>query len=85
MNLQRTITILVLFALMTGCISNSTAQAASASQPEAQMASLPYAVVDTGQDKCYDSNGAPIPCPNAGGTTYGQDAQHNVNLPSYSR
>ncbi|MBI3172450.1 MAG: DUF1566 domain-containing protein [Chloroflexi bacterium] len=84
MNLQRTITILVLFALLTGCVFNSTAQAAAASQPEAQTASLPYAVVDTGQNKCYDSNGAPITCPAADGTVYGQDAQHNGNLPSYT-
>ena len=35
---------------------------------------LPYAVVDTGQDVCYDDRRA-IPCPSAGQAFYGQDAQ----------
>jgi len=41
-----------------------------------------YAVVDTGQAKCYD-NTREIPCPQPGQPFYGQDAQHRGNPPSY--
>jgi hypothetical protein len=43
----------------------------------------PYAVVDTGQDACYDDNRA-ITCPAGGGAFYGQDAQFAGNAPSYT-
>ncbi|MEJ2211390.1 MAG: DUF1566 domain-containing protein, partial [Anaerolineae bacterium] len=42
-----------------------------------------YAVVDTGQVACYDA-GAEIACPAEGQAFYGQDAQHDGNLPSYT-
>ena len=38
-------------------------------------AALPYAIVDTGQVKCYDNRGEIAP-PQPGQPFYGQDAQH---------
>ncbi len=85
MSIQKTITILVLFVLLMGGVFSTSAQAARASEPdEAQSPTLTYTVVDTGQNKCYDSNGAQITCPSAGGNTYGQDAQHDGSQPSYT-
>ena len=37
---------------------------------------------DTGQKKCYDEN-VEIPCPGAGQSLYGQDAQYQGPAPSY--
>ena len=42
-----------------------------------------YNLVDTGQDQCYSDSGT-IPCPSAGQSFYGQDAQHSGNQPSYT-
>ena len=50
------------------------------SEPESD---LSYAVVDTGQDECYD-NSREITCPQAGEPFYGQDAQYDGNQPSYT-
>ncbi len=43
----------------------------------------PYAVVDTGQTKCYNAT-TEIACPSAGQAFYGQDAQVQGNQPSYT-
>ncbi|MBW1914265.1 MAG: DUF1566 domain-containing protein [Deltaproteobacteria bacterium] len=43
---------------------------------------IPYVVVDTGQDKCYN-NGSVIDCPRPGERFYGQDAQYNGVEMSY--
>jgi len=43
---------------------------------------LPYTIVDTGQDKCYDSRGEMDP-PKYGQPFYGQDAQFKGKQPSY--
>ncbi len=51
-------------------------------EPEPEL-SLSYAVVDTGQDECYD-NSSEIACPQAGEPCYGQDAQYDGNQPSYT-
>jgi hypothetical protein len=45
--------------------------------------SLNYAIVDTGQAKCYNAS-AEITCPSSGAAFYGQDAQRAVNVPSYT-
>jgi hypothetical protein len=42
-----------------------------------------YTVVDTGQDACYDDDGAAIVCPMPGQAHYGQDAQHAGHQPRY--
>ncbi len=42
-----------------------------------------YSIVDTGQELCYDASGE-IACPAAGEAFYGQDAQIDGNLPSYT-
>lgn len=41
-----------------------------------------YAIVDTGQVRCYDNSGA-IECPGAGAAFFGQDAQYIGNEPAY--
>ncbi len=43
---------------------------------------LKYAIVDTGQDRCYSDSGV-IPCPKAGQPFYGQDAQQSGYKPAY--
>ena len=43
---------------------------------------LPYAIVDTGQDRCYGHRGE-IPYPKKGAAFYGQDAQYEGNTPAY--
>lgn len=43
-----------------------------------------YPVVDTGQTRCYDKDGARIVCPESGGSCSGQDAQHNGSRLSYT-
>jgi len=45
---------------------------------------LSWPVPDTGQTKCYDDVGVEIdPCPSPGEPFYGQDANYNINPPSY--
>ena len=43
-----------------------------------------YAIVDTGQLKCYDDTGAVITCPALNAAFYGQDAQHTGNTPDFT-
>lgn len=45
--------------------------------------SLPYTIVDTGQDQCYDLDGAEIACPTEGTALAGQDAGYAGVAPSY--
>ncbi len=41
---------------------------------------------DTGQTSCYDNNGNILdPCPQAGESYYGQDANYTINPPSYTK
>jgi hypothetical protein len=42
-----------------------------------------YNVADTGQNQCYSASGT-IPCPGAGESFFGQDAQNSGNQPSYT-
>lgn len=42
-----------------------------------------YAIVDTGQEKCYNAS-VEITCPAEGEAFYGQDAQHDGNQSSYT-
>jgi arylsulfatase A-like enzyme len=42
-----------------------------------------YAIVDTGQETCYDDDGASITCPLHAEAFYGQDAQYSTNPPAY--
>ncbi|MFC1893897.1 DUF1566 domain-containing protein [Chloroflexota bacterium] len=44
---------------------------------------LSFAIVDTGQDECYD-NKAESPCPKLSEPFYGQDAQYKGNTPRYT-
>ena len=46
------------------------------------LAQQAFTVVDTGQGVCYNTS-REIPCPESGGTFFGQDAQSNTNSPSY--
>jgi hypothetical protein len=51
--------------------------------PTAETPSLPYPIVDTGQDTCYN-NSSSISAPASGAAFYGQDAQHDGYQPSYT-
>ncbi|MHC4250557.1 MAG: DUF1566 domain-containing protein, partial [Planctomycetota bacterium] len=42
----------------------------------------PYAMVDTGQERCYDDR-REVEYPSAGEPFFGQDAQYVGNLPAY--
>ena len=42
-------------------------------------------VPDTGQTTCYDQSGSEITCPSPGQSFYGQDANYNINPPSYTK
>ncbi len=46
-------------------------------------AATSYAIVDTGQTDCFNSNGAAIACPDSGSRFFGQDAQYDGNQPRY--
>ena len=48
----------------------------------AQNNSLPYVIVDTGQEQCFDNNNQ-ISFPGVNESFYGQDAQYNGNQPKY--
>lgn len=50
----------------------------------ASSASLPYPIVDTEQDRCFDQRGA-IAAPKPGEPFYGQDAQFAINPAKYVR
>ena len=41
-------------------------------------------VPDTGQNICYNVVGTAIPCPSPSEPLYGQDANYNINPPSYT-
>jgi hypothetical protein len=43
-----------------------------------------YPIVDTGQIRCYDTDGMEIACPDTGESLYGQDADHTGNAPDYA-
>ncbi len=45
---------------------------------------LSYLIVDTGQASCYDEDGEQITCPVMGEDFYGQDAQFDTTLASYT-
>ena len=53
-------------------------------QGEALADDLPYPIVDTGQMYCYDDSGGSQPCPAAGDSFYGQDAQYTGYTPRYT-
>jgi hypothetical protein len=58
-------------------VAASFAQA-GATQP------VPYPLVDTMQDRCFDLEGAAMDCPAVGAALYGQDAQHPRLASSYT-
>jgi len=43
-----------------------------------------FAIVDTGQEKCYDDLGAEITCPARTEAFYGQDARYSDNTPDFT-
>ncbi|WP_290725052.1 DUF1566 domain-containing protein [Archaeoglobus sp.] len=54
----------------------------SDTESEPESIKIPYRIVDTAQEKCYDNFGE-ISCPNPGEPFYGQDAQYRGYQPSY--
>ena len=49
-----------------------------------EMDDPPYALVETGQGACYNTDGARIACPTADEALYGQDAQFTGNAFDYT-
>ncbi|MBN2489754.1 MAG: DUF1566 domain-containing protein [Planctomycetes bacterium] len=58
------------------------ALAAAGPPPDDAPPPLPYAIVDTGQDRCYDAT-REIAYPTAGAPLFGQDAQYAGQAPRY--
>lgn len=61
----------------------ATSQPAVAPQPQLQPGGLTYPIVSTGQGLCYDE-AVEVACPGTGGAFYGQDAQYEGNISSYT-
>ncbi len=77
-------TLLVVFALIAttfGCIQGQE-EHTNLSTTNLTTIQGGYAVVDTGQNSCFD-NSEEISYPESGEAFYGQDAQYNGNQPSY--
>ncbi len=72
-------------AAVSGCSDGVEASGSggSAGTGGAAGAGIAYAVVDTGQDTCYD-NSELIDCPTEGESFFGQDAQYAGYQPSYT-
>lgn len=66
----------------TLCVSASILFGGGAALAQVQPGNLPYRVVDTGQDRCYD-NSTEMPCPSPEAAFFGQDAQYVGNVPAY--
>lgn len=60
---------------LAGCDSNDITD----SNADTTTGTSTFAIVDTGQSSCYDSDGATITCPAEGEVFFGQDAQHEGN------
>lgn len=56
----------------------------SSMNPNNPSLDLPYPIVETGQEKFYNSKGAEISAPTKGDNFYGQDAQYEGHQPSYT-
>jgi len=84
-NVFRAVFPIIAFALalmsFTGCGGDSSSS--DSSNIENNIDAVGFAVVDTGQAKCYDHIGAEITCPVEGEAFYGQDAQFTGNAPSF--
>jgi hypothetical protein len=68
-------------ATFNGCSGDSSSS--SGSNSDNNIDSMSFAIVDTGQAKCYDDI-TEIICPVAGEAFYGQDAQHIGNVPKFT-
>ncbi len=68
---------------MPPALPNATSGAVPTATAVASSATATYAVVDTGQAKCYN-NSQEITCPASGQSFYGQDANYTENTPSYT-
>jgi hypothetical protein len=73
------LTCVLSLAACIGCSDGSTSANTNNHRPEV----TGYPVVDTGQEACYGT-GFAITCPGPDDAFYGQDAQHDGNLPSYT-
>ncbi len=63
-------------AMVSACLSALASAWAAAGER------VPYPIVDTGQERCYDDRGE-IPYPKAAQPFFGQDAQYEGNTPAY--
>ncbi|MCX7046923.1 MAG: DUF1566 domain-containing protein, partial [Candidatus Sumerlaeota bacterium] len=72
---------LFILALSAGCAQTAAAPS-KVSTSSTSSSPLPYTIVATGQNKCYD-NQSEIASPKPGQPFYGQDAQYRGAQPSY--
>ena len=80
---------LILLTVMTfaGCgggVGNSSDSSGSSSVDPDTSDTTGYAIVDTGQNACYDDNNELVTCPAKGEPFYGQDNQHAGHQPHYT-
>jgi hypothetical protein len=75
------LSLLVSLGLLAGCPTDAVDDDDVASDDD-DASSLSYAIVDTAQSTCYDTED-PIACPSASANNYGQDAQYAGFQPSY--
>jgi len=79
----RMIMILMIFLYIAGCNDGSSDNGSTSDSDDGNNVSG-YALVDTGQDACYDADGYEIGFPESGESFLGQDAQYTGNQPSYT-
>ncbi len=79
--IQWMLSVLLAFAVVgpAGCSSDTTSAPVD---DDPVVVTQTYNLVDTGQDRCYDSDGNVIACPEPGERFHGQDAQYNGATPA---
>ena len=76
-------TAIVPLILATAALTFSACGGESSDSDSGSNGDRSYSIVDTGQTSCFDVASS-VPCPAAGASFYGQDAQFNGNQPSYT-
>lgn len=81
---MRNLRISLALALVTGIALLSSACTTTKDQSASKNPSVKFVVTDAMQTKCYDNEGNVIDPPETGELYYGQDAQYQGILPSYT-
>jgi hypothetical protein len=78
------VAVMVIAISFSGCKEQTDAQEIESPAQEEAATGITYPLVDTGQTACYDDDGNEIEFPEPGEVFYGQDAQFEGNLYSYT-